>query len=608
MAAPTSVRGRRDWAFEGAYAAVLLVAVLLVLSPVLRRAGWPLNQGSTAPLLLVQMYAAHIRHLDLFPVWSSTDGIGLGSPVLLFYHRTFYYLAGLVLALTGVGLKSAVVVTLAAFLVVGAYGMRRAIGLVTDSRVIRMVGSIGFLFTNYAFTDWLDPRGDLGEFAAMMLVPWLLVWCLDLVSTGRASFLLVPVLFLLVNTHSAIALFSVLAIVIALAVFLVQSGWPALRALAPRLALVAVAASATVAPLLFAEYRFLGNYDPQTKNTAFGYEVSQQFVGFATYFYDGAHRWLTPYPRNFVQIDFAIWIPLAIATVALVVAWVRRTPSEQDRDRDRKPAPSRRPAAATTTFLVVSLLFFLVMQVRESLFVYRLIPPLEVINFPWRMLSFITPLGILLVAVVADRAVRRYWVPRGARWGLAAGWLGSLALLSPMTAGIGYNWGYLSAGPGQLTAMGVFLAPARIDYNTFHGFFLGTGQGALYGVFLPKVTGTGAAATHRDTELYRKLTAHPPGGQSLSRVHCTITGPARAEFETLALQYRVTCAGATRLALPVSINPSSTVYVRGPGGGLRRIPYFAVPGDPRVVIDVRSPGTEQVILHLPTLWGVLSGS
>ena len=149
----------RRWAYEIGYAVLVVAAAALVLSPVLVRSGWPLNQGTTAPLLLVQIYAAHIRHLDFFPVWSSSDGIGMGSPVLLYYHRLFFSVAGLIYAVVGRGLKQSVVATIAIFLVVGAYGMRRALGAVTDSKLLRVAGSIGFLFTNYVFTDWLDPRG-----------------------------------------------------------------------------------------------------------------------------------------------------------------------------------------------------------------------------------------------------------------------------------------------------------------------------------------------------------------------------------------------------------------------------------------------------------------
>jgi hypothetical protein len=177
---------QRRWVYEVGYAALIVAASALVLSPVLRRSGWPLNQGSTAPLLLVQIYAAHFRHLDFLPVWSSSDGFAMGSPVLLYYHRDFFYIAGFIYAFFG-GLKASVVATIAVFLAVGAYGMRQVLGVVTNSRLLCTVGSVGFLFTNYVFTDWLDPRGDLAEFSASMIVPWLLYWCVNLVKYRRVS-------------------------------------------------------------------------------------------------------------------------------------------------------------------------------------------------------------------------------------------------------------------------------------------------------------------------------------------------------------------------------------------------------------------------------------
>jgi hypothetical protein len=89
------------------------------------------------------MHAAHVRHLDVLLVWSSSDGIGLGSPVLLYYHRAFFTLAGLIDVIFGGSLKAAVVATIALFLGGGAYGMRRALGVVTDSGLLCVVGSIG---------------------------------------------------------------------------------------------------------------------------------------------------------------------------------------------------------------------------------------------------------------------------------------------------------------------------------------------------------------------------------------------------------------------------------------------------------------------------------
>ena len=319
---------------------LLLPLPRLALSPVLRRSGWPLNQGSTGPLLLVQLYASHFRHLDFFPVWSSSDAFGMGSPVLLYYHRTFFYVAGLLMAFGGLSLKASVVTTIGLFLVVGAYGMRRALRVVTDDRLLYTVGSLGFLFTNYVFTDWLYPRGDLAEFSAVMLVPWLLWWCLVFVKDQRFSYLLIPIVVILVNTHSAIALTALFALAVALVTFLLGAGSAGLRAVLSRMAISFCAITVLLAPLLFVEVRLGRYYDPQTKNTGHGYAVSQQFANFGAYFVDTGHRWFPQISHNFVQIDYALWVPIALVVTGCLVHWART-----------RRSPTWWSAAATNTGL-----------------------------------------------------------------------------------------------------------------------------------------------------------------------------------------------------------------------------------------------------------------
>jgi len=583
---------KRRWVYEVVYAGLVVGAAALVLSPVLRRSGWPLAEASTAPLILVQMYAAHFRHLDFLPVWSSSDGIGMGSPVLLYYHRAFFWIAGFIYILVGSDLKFAVVATIAIFLAVGAYGMRLALSVITDSRLLCTVGSLGFLFTNYVFGDWFDPRGDLAEFSALMVVPWLLYWCLNLVKHRRVSFLLIPIMVVLVNAHSAIALVSLLALVTALIAFVAFAGLEGLRAIAVRLAISIGGAALILAPILVAELRFSRYYDPQTKAASGQYTVSNQFVSVWWYFYDHAHRWLAP-GHVFVQIDFVIWVPIVAALVGGVAHWVL-TGSRALPGSLRKPVP---------VFLLAGLAVYLFMQLRISLWVYRVLAPFQVIAFPWRMLAFITPLGILLVVQIADRAMRRY--PIKALWRVLAGiWLAALIVLSPINSSLGENYGFLAA-PGQFPFLQLFAAPSRVNYQRFNGFFLGTGTGALYGVFLPKVYNPDGIELADDDIPYRNLHSHDEGAASLSRVPCTVAGPNNAPFETLELTFSVSCAGATRLALPVSINAFSRVFVRNAAGKLRQIPYSHARTDPRMIIDVADPGPETVVVHLPTLWGTL---
>ncbi len=587
---------RRNWPYEVVFLGLVAVAALVVLSPVLRRSGWPLNEGSTGPLLLVQIYAAHFRHHDFFPVWSSTDAFGLGSPILLYYHRTFFYVAGMLLAVTGISLKSAVVVTLALFMGVGAYGMRLAIGVVTDSRFLCVVGSLGFLFTNYAFSDWLDPKGDLAEFSALMLVPWLLYCCLRLVTDRHASLLFVPVVVLVVFTHTAIALLSLIALGMALVTIAVVAGWSGLRTIAPRVAVIALATAVLLTPLLLAAYRFARFYDPQTKNTAFGQLSTSQFVGFGYYFYDGSHRWFVP-PKGhaFVQIDYAIWVPLVCALGAVVVYGVVRAARGTGRVLSCPTVP---PA---TLFLLASFAAYLFLQMRISAFVYRLVHPLQIISYPWRMMAFLTPIGILLVAVVADRGMHRFHLRRELWWALGAGWLGSMVLLSPIFSSVSAPL----AAPNQFTVMGAFIPPAHIDYNKFHGFFMGAWVGEIYPEFLPKVLGPDGREVSNDHPLYQQIKERNGGGASLSKVPCTVVGPSDADFESSELTFAVTCRGRTRLALPVSVNPASTVFVSVAGGRPHQVPYSSIVTDPRMVISVATSRPETVVVHLPDLWRVL---
>jgi hypothetical protein len=68
----------------------------------------------------------------------------------------------------------------------------------------------------------------------------------------------------------------------------------------------------------------------------------------------------------------------------------------------------------------------------------------------------------------------------------------------------------------------------------------------------------------------------------------------------------VKCGGATRLALPITFIAYSSVFVEESGKKLHPIPYYDVSTDPRMIIEIHSSKTVLIVVHLPTLWGVLS--
>ena len=580
--------------FEVGFGILVLGAAALILSLVGRSSGWPIGQAFNNEFILVSLYAAHFRHLDFFPVWSSSDGLGLGTPVLLYYQKAYFYVAGFIFVVLGQGsLKTTLILTTAIFLVVGAYGMRLALSVVTESRTLRTVGAVGFLFTNYVFTDWLL-RGDLPEFSAMMIVPWLLYWCLNLVKNRRVSMVLIPVLPLLVDAHSAIGLISIFTLVVALVTFVSVAGFRALRRVGPRLLVAGGGAAVLLAPTLLAEVRFSTYFDPASKVTH-NDTVSQNFVSFWSYFYDDAHKWLSSSGHLDLQIDFAIWIPIALALLALLaIRLITGRPHRADL--------ARLVDLPCLVFLGVSGLIYLVLQLRISLIVYRILSPLLVIDFSYRMLTFMIPIGLIVVVMVADVLFRRY--PRSAIPHLGAvAWLLSLIVLSPITSTWTVQYGVL-AKPGQFPSLALSMPPAHIDYRTYKGFF--AFNNLLYLEYLPKVYTAGGSELYSDGPLYTKLHRHQDGAASLSNVPCTVLSPTKVPLESLSLTYQIACSGPTEVALPVTYNAFSSVFVKDTAGGLHRIPYFHRKTDPRMIIKVHSSKSETVVVHLPTLWGVLS--
>ena len=174
-------------------------------------------------------------------------------------------------------------------------------------------------------------------------------------------------------------------------------------------------------------------------------------------------------------------------------------------------------------FLVGSLALYLFLQLKASYFVYRLLSPLQVINFPWRMLTFIAPIGIVLVVIIADDLMRKH--PGKALWGSVTGaWVGSLILLSPVVPISG------NVVTPSFFPMSAFTAPKSIDYRTFNGYFVSDGDaaGPFYTVFFPKLlasNGREITATVALGSLYAQLHRSQDGAQSLSRVACKVLGP-----------------------------------------------------------------------------------
>jgi hypothetical protein len=593
---PTGAYGSR-WAFEVVFGIASLLSSASIVSLLARHSGWPIGEAWGNPLIEVQIYAAHFRHHDFFPIWSSSDAYGLGTPVLLYYQKAFFYVAAPLYMLSG-SLKTALTLAIVAFLLVGAYGMRLAVGTITNSRLLLLVGPVGFLFTNYVFTDWLV-RGDLGEFSALMVVPWLLWWCLNLVRNRRASLLIIPIMVVLVDAHNAIALLSLILLTVTFVVFVLTSGVGALRAASPRLIASVVAVTIILGPMLLAELKFAKYYEPAVAVSHYGANVSKNFYSTASYFYNGSYRWLADNPKPVtVQIDFALWVPIAIGLMSLLVACLL------SRRRRGHFALTRYFCVPVLLLLLVTLLIYFLLQLRASLFVYDILSPLQVIDYPYRMLAFITPMALLVVMSMAEALFRTH-PHRVILRVLPVLWLAALIAQSPLTSSFRVNYSALDRLGGErvqadssaFPPTSLFTAPKYMTYSHYGLFVFG---GTLYGEYLPKVMDGHGHVRYSAAPIYNRLHSLGLEAQSLGRARCSVVEPP-TPFESLTVTYRLRCSSPTRLALPISYNDYTAIFAMGPHGQLRKVTYTHVSTDPRIIIEVPSSRPMTLLVHLPTL-------
>jgi hypothetical protein len=591
---------RVDWPYELVYLVAVLAAAALALTLAGRRPGWSLGQTPPDPLL-VQIYAAHFRHGDLFPVWSSSDAYGMGTPVLLFYQRTFFMVGGLVFIVLGGSLKATLLVTVAIFMVVGAYGMRKALGVVTDSRMLQVVGSIAFVLTNWAFSEWLI-RADLAEFSAFMLVPWLLWWCLTLVRDRRFSWSIVPVMVALVWAHNTVALASIVVLSVSAVVFLVSYGLTGLRAVGRRLVVSVGVIGVILAPGVVAEIKMGRYYDPAKTIIQDNRAINSfTFPHPWAYVFDAPFHWLTgagnpqevPFGLN-IQLDYGITALLIVGLITLLVVAARRW---------IRPGGSTGPQVnrAVVVVLAVSFIAYQLAQFRFTLPVWYAFWQLKVVGFPFRLNTLSVPLALLLGMVVADWYLRLFRTRQPAGWHwvpalLAGMWLATFVLFSPVTAHepapIAGAFPYAPFVPiSSLTA------PADATFRTSTAV-------PLFPEYLPVVTTGGKRKLAYAATLYQRLHLGHSEAASLSSVPCQVDQTSGSAFESLRITYAVTCAGATPLALPVSYNPFTTVS-EVTAGGNRPVAVVHLPADPRIVVRVPASGKRTYLIELPTLRGIL---
>ena len=361
------------WVWQRPWLALPLLAIPALL-PLCTR-GLLRSPDGILHLLRLVLVDLHVQNGVLFPRWMPELVGGLGYPLLNFYSPLAYYMTEF-LHLLGLDFVSALLAGFAVLVLAAGFGMYLFTVSVygAQHRWAALVAATAYMYAPYLLTN-AYVRGAIAEVAALAWLPWVF-WSIRRLLTAKhpARSVLAVTLTLsgLALTHNITLLFA--PVVLACYILLL---WSRTGRSANRLAWMAVAIGAAIAlsafflaPLVF-ERQYLGGPN---------YTVDTAWVG--------RHGWTW---RNFVQPSFAFRLHrdepfnlgLAQVVLALVGLFVAR----------------RRDA---------EWLFFIALALLGSFFASVWSAPLwvnsqilQIAQFPWRLLAYITlPLALFTGGIV----------------------------------------------------------------------------------------------------------------------------------------------------------------------------------------------------------------
>lgn len=387
---------------------------------------------------LVEFDAA-IRDGALWPRWGPDHALGYGYPLWLLYAPLAYYVAE-VFVLLGVGYTAAVKITWALATLAGGWGvyalLRHWFGREPTGRAAALIGGLVYVYAPYHLLN-VYVRAAFAEYAALAWFPWVILAFDRLIEAdaaprsaarweGKATVAVLSFAGLLLTHTAAILLFTPLlagyclfAILrrgvltsrqaadqpIADAEDLQQTlAFLGLRSSAPRVrqelwrtvwrtalaGLLAVGVAAIFLLPMLLEQRYI--VQSQWVHGTYGYRLHFVYP----------NQWLDPFwgygysddpngPADGMSFQLGI-LAVGLALTALAVGLGRQA--------------LRR---AVTAFFVLATAATLLMMLPAAQPLWDAIPPLALIQFPWRLLG-IASLGL---AVLAGAAVASVLAPEG---------------------------------------------------------------------------------------------------------------------------------------------------------------------------------------------------
>ncbi|NES24362.1 MAG: hypothetical protein F6K41_37000, partial [Symploca sp. SIO3E6] len=366
--------------------AIYFLAACLACGNVLLLDGWPLNHENLSFFERVEVFRIAMQAGDFFPLWTPFAHNGYGSPFPFFYHRLYTTVVALIALLIHSTYWS-VKISIPLFLTCGAVGMHKTAKLMQLRSLSCIAAALLLVFANYTFTDWLI-RGAMAEFSAFMLIPWLLYYGMKVIRGEPLSGIgLGLVTSLIFFAHSIIFYYAMLPIMVIFAlsfwdgkskfIFLKQSVINLLIFFWLLLINISIYALAII--LIKPDF----NLEALTNVI----DISKQFTSFFDYLVYIKFDWGHTGGGYSVEIGRGITISLILIGIIIKIAIHKSI-------LDLKTSQEK---SKILIFLILSTIIFVHLQFPLALWFYKLAPGAAYLQFPWRLLTFLTPILILLL-------------------------------------------------------------------------------------------------------------------------------------------------------------------------------------------------------------------
>ncbi len=347
---------RKSWASHLPWLLIITVVAIFLTRNLWGTRAWIETHDGIFHLIRQDAFVDSFRS-GHFPVrWAGSLDNGFGLPIFNYIYPGPYYL-GTPLSLLGLSAKWVIKLVEISLYLLGGIGIYTLFA--RRHKLYATLCALLYLTTPYLLLN-LFVRGALGEFMAISLIPWVLVSLMDMRSRQTLAWYHPLPYFLLFISHNFLS-FLFLPIYLAI-IFLDRT---ALKIVIKSLFLSLLLSAFFIVPMVF-ERDLL--YSVSTGN--FTYNFADHFVYPMQLIYS---KWGIGHSYAGTGDGFSFGLGfanLAVLFTSLITLYLRRS-------RD----------LFTYTGLTLIVIFFLLPL---SLPIWKMLHPLQIIQFPWRLLSLTT--------------------------------------------------------------------------------------------------------------------------------------------------------------------------------------------------------------------------